>query len=83
MSLRKSFRIWKYRQRWRRKQRPRKYGTSYVGKGVVLTRLASGRYMYVIGNDRSLAPSLIMSGVWERRTTKLLTDIIKPGTFLP
>lgn len=51
----------------------------YVGEHRVLLRTASGFKMYVDSRDISIAPHLMLDGVWEEGTEAALRRIVKPG----
>lgn len=51
----------------------------YLGDGAVLTRLVSGEVMLLDGRDRSVAPVLIMDGVWEPDVTQVVLRCVRPG----
>lgn len=50
----------------------------FVGNDRVLLRTASGLKMYVDSRDVSLAPHLILDGVWEEGTEAALRQLLKP-----
>ncbi|MBV8280457.1 MAG: FkbM family methyltransferase [Candidatus Eremiobacteraeota bacterium] len=54
-------------------------GAAYVGGGRVLLRTRNGFKMYVDGRDVSIAPHLILDGVWEEWTERALLTLIRPG----
>ncbi len=54
-------------------------GATYVGGGRVLLKTRNGFKMYVDGRDISIAPHLILDGVWEEWTEAALLTMIKPG----
>ncbi|MDR7532774.1 MAG: FkbM family methyltransferase [Armatimonadota bacterium] len=45
----------------------------------MLTRLVSGEVMLLDGRDRSVAPVLIMDGVWEPDVTQVVLRCVRPG----
>lgn len=51
----------------------------YVGGGRVLLRTARGFKLFVDANDVSLAPHLIIDGVWEEHVERALRTVVKPG----
>lgn len=51
----------------------------YVGNGRVLTRTANGFKLFVDGSDVSIAPHLILDGVWEEWTEATLRRVVKTG----
>jgi len=51
----------------------------YVGNGRVLTRTANGFKLFVDATDVSIAPHLILDGVWEEWTEATLHRVVKPG----
>ena len=54
-------------------------GATYVGGGRVLLKTRNGFKMYVDGADISIAPHLILDGVWEEWTESALRTLVKPG----
>ncbi|MFN2460684.1 MAG: FkbM family methyltransferase [Candidatus Velthaea sp.] len=51
----------------------------YVGNGRVLVRTARGFKLFVDANDVSLAPHLIIDGVWEEHVERALRTVVKRG----
>jgi len=51
----------------------------YLGDNLLLAKIASGKLMYLTAQDRSLTPSLITSGRWERHISMLMTRLIRRG----
>ena len=51
----------------------------YVGNGRVLTRTANGFKLFVDARDVSIAPHLILDGVWEEHTEAVLRTLVRPG----
>ncbi len=56
-----------------------KTGATYVGENRVLLKTANGFKMYVDGRDVSIAPHLILDGVWEEWTEAVLRTLLRPG----
>ena|SRR5271165_759691 len=54
-------------------------GATYVGGGRVLLRTRNGFKMYVDAHDISIAPHLILDGVWEEWTEVALRQLVAPG----
>lgn len=52
---------------------------TYVGNDRVLLRTANGYKMFVDARDVSIAPHLILDGVYEEHTDAALRAIVKPG----
>lgn len=51
----------------------------YVGHDRILLRTARGLKMYVDSRDVSIAPHLILDGVWEEGTEAALRRLLRPG----
>lgn len=49
----------------------------YLGDNTGLTMVDSGLFLYVDTRDRSLAPHLIASGVWEENNTKVFKTFLR------
>ncbi len=79
MQLRSMLRETKARFRWRHARFRRNIDAVHVGNNVVLSKIASGKLMYLSADDLSLTPHLITSGRWERRITILLSRILRQG----
>jgi FkbM family methyltransferase len=56
-----------------------KTGATYVGDNRVLLKTANGFKLYVDSRDISIAPHLILDGVWEEWTEAVLRQLLKPG----
>src|ERR1700687_2781541 len=56
-----------------------KTGATYVGDNRVLLKTANGFKMFVDSRDISIAPHLILDGVWEEWTEAVLRRLIAPG----
>ena len=56
-----------------------KTDATYVGENRVLLKTANGFKMYVDGRDVSIAPHLILDGVWEEWTEAVLRTLLRPG----
>jgi FkbM family methyltransferase len=54
-------------------------GATYVGGGRVLLKTRNGFKMYVDSRDISIAPHLILDGVWEEWTEAVLRQLVAPG----
>lgn len=54
-------------------------GATYVGGGRVLLKTRNGFKMYVDSRDVSIAPHLILDGVWEEWTEAVLRQLLAPG----
>jgi FkbM family methyltransferase len=52
---------------------------TYVGGGRVLLKTRNGFKMYVDAHDISIAPHLILDGVWEEWTEAVLRQLVAPG----
>ncbi len=52
---------------------------TYVGGGRVLLKTRNGFKMYVDAHDISIAPHLILDGVWEEWTEAVLRELVAPG----
>lgn len=53
-----------------------------TGENEVLTRIYTGQLMYVDRRDVSIAPHLMMSGLWEHEITELFRRYIKPDSVV-
>lgn len=53
--------------------------TCNVGGSIVLCRVLRNFLMYVDGNDSSVAPHLMMRGMWEPWITQAIVRHVKPG----
>lgn len=51
----------------------------YVSENLVLCRVLRKFLMYVDGRDVSVAPHLMMSGIWEPWITMMIAKHVKPG----
>ena len=51
----------------------------YVGNNRVLCRTRNGYKMFVDSRDVSLAPHIILEGVWEEATESVLRSLVTPG----
>ena len=51
----------------------------YVGHDRVLAKTASGLKMFLDARDRSIAPHIMLDGVWEESTEAVLRKLVKPG----
>lgn len=51
----------------------------YVGDGRVLLKTADGTKMFVDARDISIAPHLMLDGVWEEWTERVLRQLLEPG----
>ncbi len=54
----------------------------YVGDHQVLTRLFTGQKIYVDSRDVSVAPAIILDGIWEPDTTRAFLRLLEPGDCL-
>ncbi len=52
---------------------------TYVGNGIVLSRVLGKYLMYLEGADRSATPHLAMSGFWESWITAAMASMLQPG----
>ena len=59
--------------------RETKTGATYVGDNRVLLKTANGFKLYVDSRDISIAPHLILDGVWEEWTESVLRQLLRPG----
>jgi FkbM family methyltransferase len=59
--------------------RETKTGATYVGENRVLLKTANGFKLYVDSRDISIAPHLILDGVWEEWTEAVLRQLVGPG----
>lgn len=59
--------------------RETKTGATYVGGNRVLLKTANGFKLYVDSRDISIAPHLILDGVWEEWTEAVLRQLVRPG----
>jgi FkbM family methyltransferase len=59
--------------------RETKTGATYVGDNRVLLKTANGFKLYVDSRDISIAPHLILDGVWEEWTEAVLRQLLRPG----
>jgi len=59
--------------------RETKTGATYVGDSRVLLKTANGFKLYVDSRDISIAPHLILDGVWEEWTEAVLRQLLRPG----
>lgn len=53
--------------------------TIYLGKQRALTTTQRGHLMYVQTTDLSLAPWIMLNGVWEEACTEIFCDVVRPG----
>lgn len=53
----------------------------YLGDDIVLCKVLTKYKIYVNSKDRVISPHLILDGYWESWITRLLADIVKPGSF--
>lgn len=53
--------------------------TVKTGEHAALTRIFTGQYMYIDTRDISVAPHLMMSGIWEEPITNVFRSVIKDG----
>jgi FkbM family methyltransferase len=51
----------------------------YVGGNRVLVKTAAGLKMFVDSRDLSIAPHIMLDGVWEESTEAVLRNLIRPG----
>ncbi len=51
----------------------------YVGGDRVLVKTAAGYKMFLDARDRSIAPHIMLDGVWEESTEAVLRKLIRPG----
>lgn len=51
----------------------------YIGNNRVLAKTARGLKMFVDSRDVSIAPHIILDGVWEEGTEAVVRAIVKPG----
>jgi FkbM family methyltransferase len=56
-----------------------KTGATFVGDHRVLLKTANGFKLYVDSRDISIAPHLILDGVWEEWTEAVLRQLLRPG----
>jgi FkbM family methyltransferase len=56
-----------------------KISATYVGDNRVLLKTAGGFKLYVDSRDVSIAPHLILDGVWEEWTEAVLRRLLSPG----
>jgi FkbM family methyltransferase len=62
-----------------RRRKRRATGCSYLGDGVALCRVLDSFKMFVPTADMSLAPSLMLDGVWEIWVTRAMAERLRPG----
>jgi FkbM family methyltransferase len=53
--------------------------TIYLGEGRALTRTVHDHLMFVLARDLSLAPWLMLDGIWEPATTEVFLRLVQPG----
>jgi FkbM family methyltransferase len=51
----------------------------YVGDHTALTRTVYGHRLFVDTRDLSVAPSILLDGVWEPWISRVFVDVVKPG----
>jgi FkbM family methyltransferase len=51
----------------------------YLGDHTLVTKTLDGHMLYLDTRDRSLTPTLLMHGRWERRVSAVLARVLKPG----
>ena len=56
--------------------------SAYLGDHQILTRLFTGQKIYVDSRDVSVAPALILDGIWEPETTQAFLGLLEPGDCL-
>jgi FkbM family methyltransferase len=53
--------------------------TVYLGDHTVITRTLDGHTLYLDTRDRTLTPTILMHGHWERRVSACLARLLRPG----